>query len=66
MKHQIVNVTVTKRGRPLASVGPVQRSAWKSPEGIWAGKVRIADDLADADASGLWEVLRQRRRARSS
>lgn len=58
-------ITITKRGRPLASVGPVQRSTWKSPEGMWAGKVTVLDDLAEADTSGLWEVLRRRRGARS-
>jgi hypothetical protein len=44
-------------------VGPVRRSAWKSPEGAWAGKVTIADDAPEADTSGLWEVLRQRKGA---
>ena len=58
-------ITITKRGRPLASVGPVRRAAWKSPEGAWAGKVTIADDALEADTSGLWEVLRQRKGARS-
>jgi antitoxin (DNA-binding transcriptional repressor) of toxin-antitoxin stability system len=57
-------ITITKRGRPLASVGPVRRSAWKSPEGAWAGKVTIADDALEADTSGLWEVLHQRKGAR--
>jgi len=56
-------ITITKRGRPLASVGPVPRSAWKSPEGVWAGKVMIVDDLLAADTSVLWEVLRQRKGA---
>lgn len=58
-------ITITKRGRPLASAGPVQRSAWKSPEGMWEGKVTVPDDLAEAHTSGLWEVLRRRRAARS-
>ena len=58
-------ITITKRGRPLARVGPVPRPAWKSPEGAWAGKVTIPDDLLEADTSGLWEVLRQRKGARS-
>jgi antitoxin (DNA-binding transcriptional repressor) of toxin-antitoxin stability system len=54
-------ITITKRGRPLASVGPVNRSAWKSPEGTWSGKVTVADDILNADTAGLWEVLRARR-----
>jgi antitoxin (DNA-binding transcriptional repressor) of toxin-antitoxin stability system len=59
------SITITKRGWPLATVGPVRRSAWKSPEGAWAGKVTIADHLFEADTSDLWEVLRQRKGARS-
>jgi antitoxin (DNA-binding transcriptional repressor) of toxin-antitoxin stability system len=63
-------ITITKRGRPLASVGPVPQSAWKSPEGTWTGRVTIAEDLLkgdilEADTSGLWEVLRHRKGARS-
>jgi prevent-host-death family protein len=53
-------VTVTKRGRPMAMVGPVKtRRLWKSPEGVWAGKVHIAEELLTADRSELWEALRQ-------
>jgi len=58
-------ITITKRGRPLASVGPVRRSAWKSPEGAWAGLVSIPDELPEADTSDLWEVVRRRRGART-
>jgi prevent-host-death family protein len=52
-------IIITRRGRPLASVGPVSQTAWKSPEGAWAGKVTIADDLLEleADTSGLWEAV---------
>jgi antitoxin (DNA-binding transcriptional repressor) of toxin-antitoxin stability system len=58
--HQGGTVTVTKRGRPMAMVGPVKRRRlWKSPEGLWAGKVQIAEELLTADRSELWEVLRQ-------
>ena len=58
--HQGGTVTVTKRGRPMAMVGPVKRRRlWKSPEGRWAGKVLIPEELLTADRSELWEVLRQ-------
>ncbi len=56
-------ITITKRGKPLATVGPAQ--AWKSPEGAWVGKVEIDGDLLNADTSTLWEVLRQAQRERS-
>jgi len=39
--------------------GDVDRSAWKSPEGAWIGKVTIVDSLFKPDTE-LWEVLRQR------
>jgi len=49
-------ITITKRGRPLATVSPAGRSRWKSPEGMWAGKVTIVGDLLETDTSALWEV----------
>jgi antitoxin (DNA-binding transcriptional repressor) of toxin-antitoxin stability system len=52
-------ITITKRGRPLATVGPAHRRAWKSPEGAWTGRVTIAGDLLNTGMSELWEVLRQ-------
>ena len=57
-------ITVTKRGKPIATVGPARRSKWKSPEGALAGKVVIDDDLLMSDTSELWEVVREKRRAR--
>lgn len=52
-------ITVTKGGKPLATVGPVHQPAWKSPERAWSGKMRIAEGLLDRDTSELWEILRQ-------
>jgi antitoxin (DNA-binding transcriptional repressor) of toxin-antitoxin stability system len=49
--------TITKRGRPLATVGPARRAAWKSPEGAWMGKVTIAGDIAGTETAELWDVL---------
>lgn len=50
-------LTVTKRGRPLATVGPVKKKPFKSSEGILAGKVKIVGDIVNADFSDLWEVV---------
>ena len=58
------SLTITRRGRPLATVRPAQKLAWKSPEGTWIGKVRIPDHLLDSDTSELWDVLHPRRGAR--
>ena len=52
-------VTVTKRGRPVAVLGPARKGGWKSPRGAWAGKVRATGDLAKADTSGLWDIVRE-------
>jgi prevent-host-death family protein len=57
--HQGGTITVTKRGRPMATVGPVKRRPFKSSEGALSGKVQISDELLMADQSDLWEVLRQ-------
>ena len=53
-------ITITKRGRPTAILGPARRPAWKSPEGAWKGKVRLAGDMVKRDTSDLWEVVRAR------
>ena len=53
------SITVTRRGRPVAVLGPVPRRAWKSPRNSWAGKGRIVGDIVNADTSRTWEVIRQ-------
>jgi prevent-host-death family protein len=53
-------ITITKRGRPMAVLGPVRSGAWKSPAGAWAGKLRIVGDIANVDTSEHWEVIRQK------
>jgi antitoxin (DNA-binding transcriptional repressor) of toxin-antitoxin stability system len=50
-------ITITKRGRPLATVGPVRSPAWKCPEGSWIEKVTIAGDIVGTETSELWDVL---------
>ncbi len=51
-------ITVTKRGRPLATVSPARRRRWKSTEGILEGKIQIDDDLLMSDMSDLWDPVR--------
>ena len=51
------SITITKRGRPLATVQPARRTPWKSLEGAWVGKVTLSEDLLEADTSELWEVV---------
>src|SRR5437879_1576051 len=53
-------ITVTKRGRPLATVSPARNRRWKSPEGILEGKIEIDDDLLMSDMADLWDPVRAR------
>lgn len=53
-------ITVTRRGRPVAVLGPAKRSAWKSPRNTWAGKGRIVGDIVNTGTSSRWEVVRQK------
>ena len=55
-------VTVTRRGAPLAMVGPVKKKPFKSSMGILEGKVKIKEDLL-RDFSEDWEVVRDPERA---
>jgi prevent-host-death family protein len=52
-------ITVTKRGRPVATISPARKQTWKSPKGILAGKVKTAGDIVHADTSALWDALRR-------
>ena len=53
-------ITVTRRGSPVAVLGPPKGKAWKSPMNSLAGKARIVGDIVNTDTSGLWDVVRQR------
>ena len=57
-------LTITKRGRPLATVGPARRNARKSLECAWADRFTISDDVLNADTSELWEVVHPQPRVR--
>jgi prevent-host-death family protein len=51
------SITITRRGRPVAVLGPVKAGIRKSPRNRWAGKARIVGDLVNHDTSSLWEVV---------
>lgn len=53
-------ITVTKRGKPLATVSPAKAKPYKSSKGIWKGKIHIPDDVLMDDTSELWEVVREK------
>ena len=50
-------ITITRRGRPVAVIGPVELRAQKSPRNSWARRARIDGDIVNADTSSLWEVV---------
>jgi prevent-host-death family protein len=60
IEQRAATIIVTRRGRPVAVLGPVKRKVWKSPRNRWAGKARIVGDIVHVDTSGLWEVARQK------
>jgi prevent-host-death family protein len=53
-----VSITVTRRGAPVAVLGPAPKSAWKSPANSWSSKATIIGDIVNTDRSELWEVAR--------
>ena len=57
VEEQAGTITITKRGRPVAVLGPTKKKSWKSPQGTWAGKVRIEGDIVNADTSSQWDVV---------
>ncbi len=53
-------ITITRRGRPVAVLGPAKKKAWKSPANSWAKKAKIVGDIVNVDTSDLWEVTRDK------
>lgn len=49
-------ITITRRGRPVAVLGPAKRTIQRSPRNSWARKARIVGDIVNKDTSALWEV----------
>jgi prevent-host-death family protein len=52
-------ITITKRGRPVATIQPIKKKAWKSPKGSMIGKIEIVGDIVNVDNSHLWDALRE-------
>jgi prevent-host-death family protein len=50
-------ITITRRGRPVAVLGPAKKKAWKSPANSWAGRAEIVGDIVNGDPD-LWDVTR--------
>ena len=59
VEQQGAPITILRRGRPVAVLGPAKKTAWKSPKDMFAGKMEIVGDIVNLDTSDLWEVLRE-------
>ena len=53
-------ITIIRRGRPVAVLGPPKKTAWKSPANSWAGRGRIVGDIVNTDTADLWDVVNGR------
>jgi prevent-host-death family protein len=49
-------ITITRRGVPVAILGPIKKSAFKSPRNSFAGRGKIVGDIVNFDMSDMWEV----------
>lgn len=52
-------ITVTKRGRPIATIQPLKKKRWKPLKGAWIGKVEIVGDIVGFETTHLWDALRK-------
>ena len=52
-------ITVTKRGRPVATISRAKKQVFRSPAGILAGKGKIIGDIVNFETTDLWEALRR-------
>jgi prevent-host-death family protein len=52
-------VTITKRGRPVAVLGPAKKQLWQFPFGAWVGKVRLPKDWEKIDFTDRFEALKE-------
>lgn len=50
-------LTITKRGRPVATVQRAKDKRWRSPEGILAGKVQLPDSIVNLNFTDDWHML---------
>ena len=52
-------ITVTKRGRPVATLSRAKKPAFRSSAGILAGKLEITGDTVNFETTELWDSLRR-------
>ena len=59
VEEQGGTITVTKRGRPVATVSAAKKPGWRSPRGVLEGKIKIVGDIVNFDTSDLWDALKR-------
>jgi prevent-host-death family protein len=47
-------IIITRRGLPVAVLGPAPKDAWKSPADSWKDKAEILGDIINSDV--IWEA----------
>jgi prevent-host-death family protein len=52
-------ITITRRGRPVAVLGPAKKTAWKSPRNSLAGRGEIVGDIVNTNWE--WDVMNPER-----
>jgi prevent-host-death family protein len=52
-------ITITKRGRPVATVSATKKPKWRSPKNLLAGQGKIVGDIVNFTTTHLWEALRR-------
>jgi antitoxin (DNA-binding transcriptional repressor) of toxin-antitoxin stability system len=53
-------VAVTKRGRPVATIGPPKTEKFKSLKGCLEGIVVIPEHLLKESRANMWEAMRSK------
>jgi len=56
MEQRGEQIVITRRGRPVAVLGPVSKDARKSPANSWKRKAEITGDIVNIDTASLWDV----------
>jgi prevent-host-death family protein len=52
-------VTITKRGRPVAVLGPAKKPRRKSLLGAWVGKVQLPENWESIDFTDRFNALKE-------
>ena len=54
------SITVTRRGKAVAVLGPVKSKGFKTSRDSWKGKAEIIGDIVNTDWSDRWDMYNGR------